>query len=67
MKAVSDTRKPSRQPSGTAKSNNKESGKKDRSLVPRTLWGHSIGLWIAIVGGTIAVIVLGVMVALRTR
>ncbi len=38
-----------------------------RFRFPRELWGYPIGLWITIIGGLIAVIVLGVMVALRAK
>ncbi len=34
---------------------------------PREIWGYPIGLWITVIGGLIAVIVLGTMVILRAR
>lgn len=38
-----------------------------RFRFPRDIWGFPIGLWITIVGGVIAVVVLGTMVILRSR
>lgn len=50
---------------------NKETEEDDKTpsrlRSPRELWGYPIGLWVTIIGGLIAVIVLGVMVALRAR
>jgi serine/threonine-protein kinase len=44
-----------------------ESPTPSRRLIPREILGYPIGLWIVMIGGLIAVIVLGVLVVLRMR